>query len=112
MLRFQKTHPSQFLLLELEWGELQGGWEVSLSEKPHTFNCGSESQQRKCAHETYLCLVLTARLNLSSYFFRELWRCFSSACSQTTNYKPYYFLQWDCPCGFKQNPITHGNRFL
>ena len=28
------------------------GWEVSLSEKPHTFNYGSDSQQRKCARET------------------------------------------------------------
>ena len=51
-----------------------------------------------------MCLALTARLDLSScYLFRELWRCFSSPCSHTTNRKPHDFLQWDCPCGFKQS---------
>ena len=102
MLRFQKTHPSQFLLLELGWGWGWGGKSACL--KNHTPSTMDLRVSRGNVPERHMCLALTARLDLSScYLFRELWRCFSSPCSHTTNRKPHDFLQWDCPCGFKQS---------
>lgn len=78
------------------------GWEVSLSEKSHPFNHGSESQQRKSAHETRVpCPASQTEPKLLLSFQGTVAMLLFSPCSQTTNRKPYCFLQWDCPYGFR-----------
>lgn len=76
VLRVQKTRPSQFLLLELGWGWGWGGKSACL--KNHTLSTMDLRVSRGKVPMRHVCLVLPARLNLSScYLFRELWRCFS-----------------------------------